>query len=685
MKNTIYISLFLFIFISINSFAQDTTKLNIPDTTDFSTMSLEDLIKLKSSYKSTELEKLINQSIEVASKKPLSLKKSPSIISVITSEEIQKSGARDLIDVLSMVPGIQFNVDVQGSVGISIRGLWAQEGKILVLLDGQEMNETAFGSPQFGQHYPIDQIKKIEIIRGPGSASYGGFAEYAVINIITKSGEDLNGIQISSTVGQTANTYARQNLNFAIGHKKNDFKYSLSVFGNRGQRSNRDYTDIYSNSYSMVGNSDLNALNVNLGLQYKSFSFRFIKDNLYTTQRDQYDQILSKAYSQNFIANHFELKFQKQLTKKFNLQVKSNYKNGLPWNMPNEMDSVDGEYKYTIKTNRYRTNIVGIWDINRSVNMTIGIEGYLDEASKSGNEYFRNDSIQYVSYFNYAPFVQGLFKTRFANVTAGLRFDQNSAFGNAFSPRIGITKKIGAFNLKALYAKSFRAPSIENIQLSFDSIIKPEKSETFEFEIGYQFKRNMFFTLNIFNINTLNSLQYLYISNSVTNTVHEGYKNSKTKIENIGLEFEYKYKSNFGFVTLTYSNYNAIKNTNLIINNSTVGIANHKISLLSSINIGKHLFVSPSLTYLGNRYGYTAFDADGNGVISKYPEQVQMNLTLGCTDLVKNLNFSFGVYNLSNQRIIFIQPYDGFHNPLPGIGREFVFKLNYILQSKNEI
>lgn len=108
---------------------------------------------------------------------------------MITAEEIKNLRSRDLIDVLNLVPGMNFGVDVQGVVGISSRGNWAHEGKILVLLDGQEMNEILFSSTQFGQRYDISQIEKIEIIRGPGSSIYGGYAELGVINIITKGGK----------------------------------------------------------------------------------------------------------------------------------------------------------------------------------------------------------------------------------------------------------------------------------------------------------------------------------------------------------------------------------------------------------------------------------------------------------------------------------------------------------------
>ena len=186
-------------------------------------MTIEQLLNLKAHGVPSELEKLINSLISVASKKPMNTRESPSIVSLITDEEIKKSGARDLIDVLRLVPGMDFGVDVEGVVGVGIRGNWAHEGKVLVLLDGQEMNEVLFACNMFGNHYPVDQIKKVEIIRGPGSAIYGGFAEYGVINIITKQADDINGVSVSGIYGQMEKDYGHRNLNLSIGKKIKDF------------------------------------------------------------------------------------------------------------------------------------------------------------------------------------------------------------------------------------------------------------------------------------------------------------------------------------------------------------------------------------------------------------------------------------------------------------------------------
>ncbi|MFL5730022.1 MAG: hypothetical protein ACJ75J_11100, partial [Cytophagaceae bacterium] len=106
---------FFIAFLLLAGFNQSYSQTNEPiDTAAIYNMSLEELLQLRQTTRNSELEALINSVIGVASKKPLSLRKSPSIISLVTSEEIARSGARDLIDVLRLLPGFDFGVDVQG-------------------------------------------------------------------------------------------------------------------------------------------------------------------------------------------------------------------------------------------------------------------------------------------------------------------------------------------------------------------------------------------------------------------------------------------------------------------------------------------------------------------------------------------------------------------------------------------
>src|SRR5689334_2312026 len=98
-----------------------------------------------------------NTRVSIASKKDTSIRETPGIVTVITRDEIQNSGSRDLLGILTLyAPGLNFGNDVEGVVSAYVRGIWAEEGKILLLVDGLEMNERVFDTTQFGNHYSAD-------------------------------------------------------------------------------------------------------------------------------------------------------------------------------------------------------------------------------------------------------------------------------------------------------------------------------------------------------------------------------------------------------------------------------------------------------------------------------------------------------------------------------------------------
>ena len=409
---------FVYSIITNSSFAQKDSTLVKKDSIDYYDMSLDQLINLKSHGLPSELEEFVNSLISVASKKPINLRESPSIISLITEEEIKKSGARDLIDVLRLVPGIDFAADIEGVVGIGMRGNWANEGKVLVLLDGQEMNEIISAGNMFGNHYPIEQIKKIEVIRGPGSAIYGGYAEYGVINIITRQAEDINGITISGTYGQMEKDYGRRNLNLSIGKKIKDFSFSLSGLVGQGQRSDQIYKDYADSSYSMKGNSNLNPNYFNLALGYKGLSFRAIGDFFQTTMRDGYGTVVQQgAVPESFNSFFSELKYVFKLNDKFTITPRINYKNQTPWKTP----SYDYSRPYNKTGIRLSENITASYDAKRNLNIIFGVESYQDKAMDNTDSSFFANGKKEVNYINYSVFSQALIKTRPVNFIVGAR------------------------------------------------------------------------------------------------------------------------------------------------------------------------------------------------------------------------------------------------------------------------
>jgi outer membrane receptor for ferrienterochelin and colicin len=194
---------------------------------------LDSLMNLNAFTAESDLQKILNKNVAVSAGK-LSVRETPGIISLITAEEIQNSGARDLVDVLRLVPGFDVLQDLQFVMGIGLRGSWANEGKVLVMMDGQPFNDLLYQSVAVGNRFSVDAIERIEIIRGPGSAVYGGSAEYGVINIITKAAENLDGIAVYGTSGFHANATGRMNGGFMAGQKREDFSWDVSVFGGKG-------------------------------------------------------------------------------------------------------------------------------------------------------------------------------------------------------------------------------------------------------------------------------------------------------------------------------------------------------------------------------------------------------------------------------------------------------------------
>lgn len=135
------------------------------------------------------LEDILNVKLTVATRTETSLEDAPSVVSVITSEDIRRMGARDLRDVLRTVPGFELGVRSLGYPEFGLRGIITDNTeKILILLDGQPVNEDLEGSGTvvFGD-LALDNVERIEIIRGPGSALYGTNAFAGVISIISKA------------------------------------------------------------------------------------------------------------------------------------------------------------------------------------------------------------------------------------------------------------------------------------------------------------------------------------------------------------------------------------------------------------------------------------------------------------------------------------------------------------------
>ncbi|NJD90429.1 MAG: TonB-dependent receptor [Geobacter sp.] len=156
------------------------------------------------------LESLMDLKVTSVSKKSQSLTDAAAAIFVITQEDIRRSGVTNIPDALRMVPGIQVARIDSSKWAVSARGFNGRfSNKLLVLKDGRSIYTPFFlGVYWETQDTVLEDIDRIEVIRGPGASLWGANAVNGVINIITKSSEHTNGLLASAGGGNYEKGFA---------------------------------------------------------------------------------------------------------------------------------------------------------------------------------------------------------------------------------------------------------------------------------------------------------------------------------------------------------------------------------------------------------------------------------------------------------------------------------------------
>ncbi len=148
----------------------------------------------------------------------------PGILSVLHGEEMVALGVHTVWEALELVPGVQITRNNLGELRVSIRGLQHGNGNIKVLLNSVAMNKAYSG---YGHvfHIPVEQVERIEVIRGPGSAVHGEFAFAGVIDVITRKDENRAYGRAAS-----GDTYGGGGV-FSLADEERDLHFSLNLAG----------------------------------------------------------------------------------------------------------------------------------------------------------------------------------------------------------------------------------------------------------------------------------------------------------------------------------------------------------------------------------------------------------------------------------------------------------------------
>jgi len=160
------------------------------------------------------LEQLLDTPVTTVAKKEEKLARTAAAVYVLSREDIERSGATNIPDLLRMVPGVDVAQIDGGTWAISIRGFNARfSNQVLVLIDGRSVYTTIYSGIYWDQiDLPVEEIERIEVVRGPGGSVWGANAVNGVISIVTKSSKKARGGAVS--LGAGSYTHAADSVSY---------------------------------------------------------------------------------------------------------------------------------------------------------------------------------------------------------------------------------------------------------------------------------------------------------------------------------------------------------------------------------------------------------------------------------------------------------------------------------------
>jgi len=403
------------------------------------------------------------------------LKDVPITTQVIKGEKLQRMGAQDVSSVLSEITGIAV-VENQFGTGVEIGGFDADH--ILVMIDGMRMIGRTNGQLDISQ-IAVDQIERIEIVKGAASAIYGSEAMGGVVNIITKQPEKEFTSSIYGDIGSFNRINGNLSLTGGLGNWLSKFHAGLRMYGGDAVNGNSLWED----------GSKYNKVNVGFqidGQLLSNLKLRLINDSFIEDQILNVENVFEDIVDNRRFLNRIEMDLQKgEFVFKPSVEV-SHYNH-----LYEQFVVVSGYKRKSDRTIDDRSHVDLLFQSpykNHQLNGGFGIV----------NESIQSDRITSGSSESNLLYLFGQddweINDKYTLLT-GIRIDNHSQYGLHYSPKIALMYKPGLVSrVRFSYGRGFRAPSFKELYLDFQIIqagyhifgspdLKPEISSSFSLDI----------------------------------------------------------------------------------------------------------------------------------------------------------------------------------------------------------
>ncbi len=502
-------------------------------------MDLEDLMKV--------------QIVTIATGAKQTVTKAPATTTVITAEEIEAMGANDLDEVLETVPGLHIarSPNVFYRPLYIIRGIYSEVNpEVLMLINGIPITSIYGGDRGYGWGgMPVNAISRVEVIRGPGSAIYGADAFAGVINVITKTKEDIEGTEFGVRAG-SFDTYDGWVLHGG-SWKGFDIAASLEYHTTEGHQSIIDadaqtHYDKMFNTHASLAPGPMHTGTDNIDARVD------VKKGLWQVRagyqnRDHIGLGIGAAqaldpvgYVDSYRTNADLTYHNPTLTQYWDVTAQLNYFQGMfdTFNVFYPPGAFGGDYPEgysfgeAVSERHTRLDLSAFYTRFQGHLIRLGV-GYQQqeqyevterrnhgpdpatgEELPPGNPLIDATNTRYTydqeaRRDNEYLFIQDVWTINDQwELTAGVRYDNYSDFGSTINPRLALVwQATPDFTTKILYGQAFRAPTFVDLYLGNNTFsvgnpnIKPEQIDTWELAFDYRVTQNLHMATHLFKYN----------------------------------------------------------------------------------------------------------------------------------------------------------------------------------------
>jgi len=673
------------------------------------------------------LEDLMDVDIVSAVRQSQNIIDAPSIVSVITPNQIKERGYTSVSEALKNVAGLDFITDhFQPNMGIRgiNGGVRSYSRLVKVMIDGQNVSFRSNSDNYLGLSLiPVEAIDKIEIIRGPNSAIYGKNAFLGVINIITKSGNHLNNNSVSHFLGNTGGK-SSYGLSAAIGgtNKNFDFLFSSTYaqFDHSGlSPKNVPGQNIYSTD-DMSQKNESTPMSVFFKMSYETenfgkLTFDITSQNI-NAQAEFADWGTLTHNNRISLFNAYErLQYSKELFENLTADISFAHSFGRPIDKEILDDDNDpsGWIERELSYNSYdlTSNFSYFFDDINSVSLGVDFTSDIHEHQKfhtvnssglknlnpggsTGERNFNNLGIFLQMILNPARFLSLSFLEDLT-FTAGYRYDFHNIYNDVLTYRFaGVYHLNSDLSTKLMYGTSFNAPSPTQLYTNYISPggfvgnpdLKPEKAKTLEWALIGKLSKKINFSTNVFYTEIEDKIEYLSPHGQVSNIT----AGNISTIYSGGLEAELNIsqKNTKYYVNYSYQKSIIEKNDPLLktIKINTALYPSHMLKLGNTFHIPDYFlhlnlearYVSSRIASDQNNFIYDPINYATNRY--KLEPYYVIDVLISSTDLEIIKNSKSRIILKIENLLDYKYYYPGFNNyDIPALGRSFFFRFTHYI------